>query len=75
METGEMDYAWNLQLAPDVIAGWLAAAAANFWSFGTLVERIEINMTDPSPNLPEGEIARPASTSIRSCRTSACARR
>ena len=24
-------------------------------AFGTLVERIEMNMTDPSPDLPEGE--------------------
>ncbi len=26
-------------------------------AFGNLVERIEMNMTDPSPNLPEGERA------------------
>ena len=26
-------------------------------AFGTLVERIEMNMTDPSPDLPEGERA------------------
>ncbi|MGR1581681.1 peptide ABC transporter substrate-binding protein [Thalassobius sp. S69A] len=56
LETGEFDYAWNLQLAPDVIAkmeeggkGKVVAA------FGSLVERIEMNMTDPSPSLPEGE--------------------
>ncbi len=58
METGEFDYAWNLQLAPDVLAqmaeGGQGVAVA---AFGTLVERIEMNMTDPSPDLPEGERA------------------
>ncbi|SNR61153.1 peptide ABC transporter substrate-binding protein [Puniceibacterium sediminis] len=58
METGEFDYAWNLQLAPDVLAqmakGGKGVAVA---AFGTLVERIEMNMTDPSPELPEGERA------------------
>jgi peptide/nickel transport system substrate-binding protein len=56
LETGEFDYAWNLQLAPDVLAGMAAAGKGEALSaFGTLVERIEINMTDPSPDLPEGE--------------------
>ena len=52
METGEMDYAWNLQLAPEVIEeiarGGRGVPVA---AFGTLVERIEINLTDPSPSL------------------------
>ena len=53
METGEMDYAWNLQLAPDVIAQMAQGGrGVPVAAFGTLVERIEINMTDPSPNLP-----------------------
>jgi len=56
METGEFDYAWNLQLAPDVIAqmeeGGRGVAVAGF---GPLLERIMINQTDPSPDLPEGE--------------------
>ena len=56
METGEFDYAWNLQLAPEVIAGMEAAGKGKaHTAFGTLVERIEMNMTDPSPDLPEGE--------------------
>jgi peptide/nickel transport system substrate-binding protein len=56
LETGEFDYAWNLQLAPKVIDGMAAAGKGQAISaFGTLVERIEVNMTDPSPNLPEGE--------------------
>ncbi|MCV2863677.1 peptide ABC transporter substrate-binding protein [Defluviimonas sp. WL0075] len=58
LETGEFDYAWNLQLAPDVLAGMAAAGKGEALSaFGTLVERIEMNMTDPSPDLPEGERA------------------
>ena len=56
LETGEFDYAWNLQLAPAVIQGMAAAGKGKAISgFGTLVERIEMNLTDPSPELPEGE--------------------
>jgi peptide/nickel transport system substrate-binding protein len=52
LETGEFDYAWNLQLAPDVLAQMAAAGKGTPVSaFGTLVERIEVNMTDPSPDL------------------------
>lgn len=55
LETGEFDYAWNLQLAPDVIANMEAAGkGVAISAFGTLVERIEMNLTDPSPDLPEG---------------------
>lgn len=56
METGEFDYGWNLQLAPDVISqmeqGGKGKTVANF---GPLVERIMLNQTNPSPDLPEGE--------------------
>jgi len=56
MQTGEFDYGWNLQLAPDVIAKMAEGGKGTPISgFGTLVERIEMNMTDPSPELPEGE--------------------
>ncbi|WP_322892037.1 MULTISPECIES: peptide ABC transporter substrate-binding protein [unclassified Yoonia] len=56
LETGEFDYAWNLQLAPDVIQSMAAAGVGTPVSaFGTLVERIEMNLTNPSPSLPEGE--------------------
>ncbi|MGB8623857.1 MAG: peptide ABC transporter substrate-binding protein [Paracoccaceae bacterium] len=54
LETGEYDYAWNLQLAPDVLADMEAAGKGKLVTgFGTLVERIEMNMTDPSPSLPD----------------------
>ncbi|MCZ4311805.1 peptide ABC transporter substrate-binding protein [Comamonadaceae bacterium G21597-S1] len=50
METGEYDYAWNLQLAPDVIKKMQAGGKGKtVAAFGTLVERIEMNLTDPSP--------------------------
>ena len=49
METGEFDYAWNLQLAPDVLAKMAKGGKGKTVSaFGTLVERIEMNLTDPS---------------------------
>lgn len=60
LETGEFDYAWNTQLAPDVLAGMEAAGKGHIVNaFGTLVERIEMNMTDPSPELAEGERSTP----------------
>ncbi|MDS9467249.1 peptide ABC transporter substrate-binding protein [Paracoccus sp. MBLB3053] len=56
LETGEFDYAWNTQLAPDVIAGMEAAGKGKVQAaFGSLVERIHVNLSDPSSSLPEGE--------------------
>lgn len=56
LETGEYDYAWNTQLAPDVIAGMEAMGRGKVSAaFGSLVERIHVNLTDPSSSLPEGE--------------------
>ncbi len=56
METGEFDYAWNTQINPELQAQMKAGGKGVFVSaFGTLVERIEINATDPSADLPEGE--------------------
>jgi len=56
METGEFDYAWNLQLAPDVIqqmeGGGKGKAVAGF---GPLMERLMINQTNPDPNLGPDE--------------------
>jgi len=51
LETGEFDYAWNLQLAPEVLDNMEAAGRGEIVSgFGTLVERIMVNFTDPSPD-------------------------
>ncbi len=56
METGEFDYAWNTQINPELQEQMKAGGKGVFVNgFGTLVERIEMNMTDPSPDLPEGE--------------------
>ncbi|MEI4485687.1 peptide ABC transporter substrate-binding protein [Frigidibacter sp. MR17.14] len=56
LETGEFDYAWNTQLAPEVLDQMLKAGkGTSEVAFGSLVERIEINWTDPSASLPEGE--------------------
>ena len=56
LETGEVDYAWNTAVEPDLQASMAAGGKGKFVNgFGTLVERIEINLTDPSADLPEGE--------------------
>lgn len=52
METGEFDYAWNMQLAPDVLAKMAQGGKGKpIAAFGSLVERLEMNLTDPSPEL------------------------
>jgi len=52
LETGEFDYAWNLQLAPEVLADMEAKGLGTVLSgFGPLVERLMINLTDPSAEL------------------------
>jgi peptide/nickel transport system substrate-binding protein len=62
METGEFDYAWNLQLAPDVISemekGGKGTPVAGF---GPLLERLMLNNTNPDPSLgpDERSVVRP----------------
>ncbi len=52
LETGEFDYAWNTQVSPDLLEAMLAKGKGQLVSaFGTLVERIMVNMTDPDPAL------------------------
>ncbi|WP_299925020.1 peptide ABC transporter substrate-binding protein [uncultured Pelagimonas sp.] len=56
METGEFDYAWNLQLAPDVIAKMQEGGKGTpVAGFGPLLERIMLNNTNPSPDLGPDE--------------------
>ncbi len=58
LETGEFDYAWNLQLAPDVIAKMAEGGKGTpVAGFGPLVERIMLNHTNPDPNLGPDERA------------------
>ncbi|MEM6636166.1 MAG: peptide ABC transporter substrate-binding protein [Pseudomonadota bacterium] len=62
METGEFDYAWNLQLAPDVISKMQEAGKGTpVAGFGPLVERIMLNNTNPDPSFgpDERSVVRP----------------
>ncbi|WP_136441260.1 peptide ABC transporter substrate-binding protein [Pacificoceanicola onchidii] len=62
METGEFDYAWNLQLAPDVIAKMQEGGKGTpVAGFGPLLERIMLNNTNPSADLgpDERSVVRP----------------
>ena len=59
LATGEFDYAWNLQLAPDVLHGMRTTGKGTvISSFGTLVERLVVNLTDPSPERGEARSTR-----------------
>jgi peptide/nickel transport system substrate-binding protein len=54
LETGEADYAWNLQIAPAILNQMAAAGNGQVVvSFGTSVERLMINQTNPSADLGE----------------------
>ena len=68
LETGEADYAWNLQVEPQILSAMETAGNGKvIASFGTGVERIMVNFTDPDPDLGEnrskwtedGEFAHP----------------
>ena len=53
-ETGEFDYAWNLQMDPSILAGMEAQGRCVVEvAFGTSVERIHLNQTNPDPALGE----------------------
>lgn len=52
LETGEFDYAWNLQLAPDVLDRMEAAGKGTVVAaYGTSVERLHLNQTNADPAL------------------------
>jgi peptide/nickel transport system substrate-binding protein len=52
LETGEADYAWNLQVEPEVLSAMeLAGNGKIVATFGTSVERLMVNFTDPNPDL------------------------
>ncbi|MGB0496903.1 MAG: peptide ABC transporter substrate-binding protein [Rubricella sp.] len=54
LETGEFDYAWNLQVEPEILAQMAAAGRGEVISaFGTSVERLMVNFTNPDPALGE----------------------
>lgn len=52
LETGEADYAWNLQIAPAILNQMEAAGLGKVLAaYGTSVERIMINQANPDPAL------------------------
>lgn len=52
LETGEADWAWNLQVAPEILDQMVAAGNGELAvSFGTSVERVLINFSNPDPAL------------------------
>lgn len=52
LETGEFDYAWNLQIDPTVLADMESAGLGSVvTAFGTSVERLHLNQTNPSADL------------------------
>lgn len=52
LETGEFDYAWNLQIEPEVLQQMEAAGKGKVVAaFGTGVERLMVNLTNPDPSL------------------------
>jgi peptide/nickel transport system substrate-binding protein len=51
LETGEADYAWNLQISPAVLSTMEAAGnGQTVIAYGQSIERILVNFTDPSPD-------------------------
>jgi len=52
LETGEFDYAWNLQIDPAILSDMEAAGKGTVTSsFGTAVERLMVNLSNPDPAL------------------------
>ena len=52
LETGEFDYAWNLQVEPEVLEQMAAAGKGTVvTAFGTSVERLMVNQTNDDPGL------------------------
>lgn len=52
LETGEFDYAWNLQIDPTILSEMEAAGLGTVvTAFGTSVERLHLNQTNPDAAL------------------------
>jgi peptide/nickel transport system substrate-binding protein len=50
LETGEVDYAWNLQVEPEILAQLAQGGQGTVvTSFGTSVERLMVNLTNDDP--------------------------
>ncbi|HSF94412.1 MAG TPA: peptide ABC transporter substrate-binding protein, partial [Thermohalobaculum sp.] len=62
LETGEFDYAWNLQVEPEILNQMKAAGKGEIvTAFGTSVERLMVNFTNPDAALGDerGTVAHP----------------
>ncbi len=58
LETGEADYAWNLQVEPEILRAMEAAGQGKILTgFGNAVERLMINFTNPDPALGDDRSA------------------
>ena len=56
LETGEFDYAWNLQIDPTILSEMEAQGNGEVvTAFGTSVERLHLNQTDADPSLGPDE--------------------
>jgi peptide/nickel transport system substrate-binding protein len=56
LETGEFDYAWNLQIDPSILADMEARGIGTVaTAFGTSVERLHLNQTNADPSLGPDE--------------------
>lgn len=56
LQTGEYDFGWNPVVAPDVLRKMEQAGKGKLqFVFGTMVESLVFNLTDPSPSLPPDE--------------------
>ena len=54
LETGEYDYAWNLQVEPEVLEQMVAAGKGEvLMGFGSQVERLMVNQTNDDSSLGE----------------------
>ena len=52
LSTGEFDYAWNLQIEPEVLEQMVASGKGTVVAgFGTMVERLVVNQTNNSADL------------------------
>ncbi|GAK71903.1 putative ABC transporter substrate-binding protein [Agrobacterium rubi TR3 = NBRC 13261] len=52
LETGEFDYAWNMQVEPEILSTMVAAGKGELvTAFGTQVERINLNHYNADPAL------------------------
>lgn len=51
LQTGEFDYAWNLLVEPEILNQMTGSGVGTLvTAFGSSVERLDVNLSDPSPS-------------------------